>query len=64
MLLLFVLVVGIGIMFYKEKFMRDYVINVCENLYDNWSIDYIVLWFEIEDYFFLVVIFLVIIKFL
>lgn len=62
MLLLFVSAAGIGIMFYKEKFMRDYVTNVRENPYDNWSTDHIVLWSEIEDYLLSVVMFLATIK--
>lgn len=62
MLLLFVSASGIGVMFYKEKFMRNYVNNVRANPFDNWSTDHIVLWSEMEDYLLAIIMFLATIK--
>ena len=62
MLLLFVSASGIGIMFYKEKFMRDYVNNVRANPFDNWSTDDIVLWSKMEGYLLAIIMFLATIK--
>ena len=61
-LVVFFAAAGIGIMFYKEKFAREYVKNVRTNPFDNWSADHIVLWSEIEDYLLSTVMFLNTIK--
>ena len=53
---------AIVIMLYKEKYMREYVMNVHVNPFDNWSADQIVFWSEIEDYLLSCVMFLITIK--
>lgn len=63
MLILFVFFV-ILLMFYKDKYMREYVENVCINLFDNYSVDQIVFYFEIEDNLFVCVMLFIIIKLL
>lgn len=55
---------AIVMFFFKEKYTSDFVQNVQNNPYETSSIDYIVLWSDLEIYLLSLVIFVVTIKFL
>lgn len=57
-------VAAIVMFFFKEKYTSDFVQNVQNNPYETSSIDYIVLWSDLEIYLLSLVIFVVTIKFL
>lgn len=57
-------VAAIVMFFFKEKYTSDFVKKVQENPYQTSSIDYIILWSDLEIYLLSLVIFVVTIKFL